>query len=401
MKVLWVSPKLPYPPESGDKLRQFNLIKRLSQTAEISLAAFVLKREEEQYASYMRRFCTRVQTFYSPNRSYARRFIAMSSRTLPYYVWRYNSQRALQYVRTELARFRPHILQIEHTYMSEYARSIPDQERPPSVLTKHNIDADLAYQSFRVAKSPISKMFWWLEWKKMALYEPKADRFMTALVVMSEQDRARLLQKESDLPSVKVVENGVDTSMLKPLAPINDDVVIFVGAFDYLPNQDAALWFCQRVLPILKDFRINAKVLLVGRNPSPSVTQLISEAVEVHADVPDVLPYYQRSAVAVVPLRAGSGSRLKILEAMALGRPVVSTEKGAEGLELEPGIDFLQAEAPRSFAAAIASLMRDRDLYLRIADRARRTVETKYDWNIAAQKMTQLYQQVSRESDHS
>ncbi len=400
MKVLWITPKLPYPPESGDKLRQLNLIKRLSQNTEISLVAFVIKREEEEYASYIRRYCTHVRIFYSPNRSYIRRFLGMATHLIPYYAWRYYSKRALEYIREELVRFSPDLMQIEHTYMAEYARALPDRVRPPGILTKHNIDADLAYQSWRLAGSSISKMFWWLEWKKMSRYEPKVDKSMSALIVMSNQDKLRLSQYELDLPLIKVVENGVDTSLLKPLSPNDDPVMIFVGAFDYLPNQDAALWFCNSILPIIRSFHVNAKVLLVGRNPSPAVTKLISEAVEVHADVPDVMPYYQRSAVAVVPLRAGSGSRLKILEAMALGRPVISTQKGAEGLDLEPGKDYLQAEEPASFAAAVASLMRDRGLYRIIADHARRTVETKYDWNIAAQKMTQLYQQVSREGKY-
>ncbi len=397
MRVLWISPKLPFPPESGDKLRQFNLIKRLSQETEISLVALVIKREEEEYTSYLGRYCSHVRTFCLPNRSYARRLLAMASHVVPYYVWRYHSRSAMEYVRNQLAQFRPHILQIEHTYMGEYVRAMPHDIRPPSVLTKHNLDADLAFQSYRLANSFIAKKFWWLEWKKMSHYESAVDRSMSAIVVMSQADKERLEAKESPLPPVEVVENGVDTALLRPLSPVHNPVVIFVGAFDYLPNQDAAMWLCNDILPLINKFHVNVKVLLVGRKPSLSVTRLMSGSVEVSADVPDVLPYYQRAAVAVAPLRAGSGSRLKILEAMALGRPVVSTQKGAEGLELQPGKDFLQADEPTTFAAAITSLIRDRNLYQTIADHARRTVETKYDWDIVAQKMTLLYQKVAHE----
>lgn len=397
MRVLWISPKLPFPLESGDKLRQFNLMKRLSQKVEISLIAFAIRREEEEYASYLRQYCSRVRIFYSPNRSRVRRFLAMSCHTVPYYVWRYYSKNAVAYIRQELARFHPDIVQIEHTYMAEYRRVLSREAAPPTILTKHNIDADLAYQSYRLANSSIGRIFWWLEWKKMSHYEPEADKSVSAIVVMSPQDKSRLLEKEKELPLVEIVENGVDTSLLKPLPPLHDPIVIFVGAFDYLPNQDAAVWFCKTILPIVKDFHTNAKLLLVGRNPSHVVTQLLSDAVEIYADVPDVLPYYERSALAVVPLRGGSGSRLKILEAMALGRPVVSTKKGAEGLQLTPGLDFLEADDPVAFAAAITSLIRDRNLYQRIAQHARKTVETKYDWDIAAQKMTLLYERVARE----
>ncbi len=394
MKVLWISPKLPYPPESGDKLRQFNLICKLSSKVEISLVAFTLTGQEEEWAGHMRQYCQNVKTFFFHELSQIQRIGSILTSCNPYYVTRYQNSEVSDYIQRELGSFRPDVIQIEHTYLAEYLRRIPSHLRCPSILTKHNIDADLALQNYRLADNIVKKAFWWLEWKKMAVYEPDADNLFSSVVVMSEIDRAEILGREKPPASVEVVENGVDTVNLKPLFPVYDPVILFVGALDYLPNQDAVFYICSEILPLMKKSFHNIKVLIVGRKPSSEIRALASDFVEIWSDVPSVEPFYRRASIAIVPLRAGSGSRLKILEAMSLGRPVVSTPKGAEGLELEPGKDFLLADDPPSFAESITNLLADKGLYEKISQRARKTVEQKYDWSEASKKMTHIYCQL-------
>jgi glycosyltransferase involved in cell wall biosynthesis len=391
MKVLWISPKLPYPPESGDKLRQFNLIRHLSSGVDISLIAFALAKEEEVQSKHMEQYCGKVRTFFSPNPSYVERIRSILTTGKPYYVSRYQDLAVAAYITDEIETFQPDLVQIEHTYMAEYLRKIPPDLERPSILTKHNIDADLALQNYRLADSSVRKVFWWLEWKKMALYEPYVDNLFSSVVVMSEVDKAEILRRKKPPPVVNVVENGVDTVKLQPFAPVYDPVMLFIGALDYLPNQDAANYLCREIFPLIKKSFQNAGILLVGRKPSPEILGLASEAVEVWGDVPEVEPFYRRASIAVVPLRAGSGSRLKILEAMALGRPVVSTTKGAEGLEIEAGKDFLAADDPAAFAESIKMLFNEPGLYQNISSHARKTVEEKYDWSEAARKMSAIY----------
>jgi len=391
MKVLWISPKLPYPPESGDKLRQFNLIRHLSSGVDISLIAFALTKEEEVQSKHMEQYCGKVRTFFSPNPSYVERIRSILTTGKPYYVSRYQDLAVAGYIRDEIETFQPDLVQIEHTYMAEYLRKIPPDLERPSILTKHNIDADLALQNYRLADSSVRKVFWWLEWKKMSLYEPYVDNLFSSVVVMSEFDKAEILRRKKPPSVVNVVENGVDTVKLQPLAPVYDPVMLFIGALDYLPNQDAANYLCRDIFPLIKKSFQNAGILLVGRKPSPEILGLASEAVEVWGDVPEVEPFYRRASIAVVPLRAGSGSRLKILEAMALGRPVVSTTKGAEGLEIEAGKDFLAADDPAAFAESIKMLFNEPGLYQNISSHARKTVEEKYDWSEAARKMSAIY----------
>ncbi|MEI8183367.1 MAG: glycosyltransferase [Desulfomonile sp.] len=394
MKVLWISPKLPYPPESGDKLRQFNLMRHLCSSVDISLVAFMLNQEEECHSENMRQYCRRVRTFYSPNPSYAKRLRSIVTTSTPYYVSRYQDFAATRHILDEVRTFQPDIVQIEHTYMADYLEKITPASRPPSVLTKHNIDADLAFQNYRLADGLVRKVFWWLEWKKMSVYEPYVDNLFSSLVVMSETDKAEILRRKQSPQCVDVVENGVDTVKFQPLPPVHDPVLLFIGALDYLPNQDAANYLCREIFPLLKKSFQSVKILLVGRKPSHEMLSLASEAIEVWGDVPEVEPYYRQASIAVVPLRAGSGSRLKILEAMALGRPVVSTRKGAEGLDIQAGKDFLAADDPAAFAASIAMLLNDPGLYRNVSLQARKTVEEKYDWSASARKMLAIYNKV-------
>ena len=399
MKVLWISPKLPYPPESGDKLRQFNLIRKLSSHVVISLVAFTLTREEEAQAEHMKQYCEKVKTFYFHEMSHLQRICSILITSNPYYVSRYQDLAVTKYICDEIEAFRPDLVQFEHTYLAEYLRKIPPHLERPSVLTKHNIDADLALQSYRLAKSAVKKAFWWLEWKKMSAYEPYVDNLFSSVVVMSEVDKAEILERKKPPSSVHVVENGVDTERLRPLAPAYEPIMLFIGALDYLPNQDAAIYISREILPLLKKSFQNAKILLVGRKPSSEILSLASDAVEVWGDVPQVEPFYERASVAIVPLRAGSGSRLKILEAMALGRPVVSTTKGSEGLEIEAGKDFIVADDPAVFAESIKRLLCDRGLYQDIVFHARKTVEQKYDWSEAARKMNRIYDRLYATGD--
>ncbi len=392
MKVLWISPKLPYPPESGDKLRQFNLIRELSSNIEISLIAFTLTRHEESLAGHMKRFCPRVKTFFFDEFSQLQRINAIVKSPDPYYVSRYQRADVNNYIRNELETFQPDLIQIEHTYLAEYLRRIPPHLKRPSILTKHNIDAHLALQSYKFADSLVKKVFWWLEWKKMAFYEPKADRLFSSVVVMSNTDKEAILNRKKPPAATHVVENGVDTRKLLPFAPSSKPVLLFIGALDYLPNQVASIYICREILPLLKNIFPEVRILIVGRKPSSEILKLGSESVEVHGDVPEVEPFYETSSIAIVPLKAGSGSRLKILEAMALGRPVVSTSKGAEGLEIEPGKDFMLADDPQTFVESIRDLLVHRELYEKIATGARQTVENKYDWSEAAKKMMRIYE---------
>jgi glycosyltransferase involved in cell wall biosynthesis len=164
----------------------------------------------------------------------------------------------------------------------------------------------------------------------------------------------------------------------------------------YPPCVDAALYFCNEIFPLIRQSNHAAEFWVVGRDPRPEVLELKDGSVHVTGRVDDVLPYYRQSSICVVPLRAGGGTRLKILEAMALGRPVVSTTIGCEGLDAADGEHLLIADTPAQFAEKTMSLFRDRQLYQRLSTNGRKLVETRYGWDQIAEKLTDVYEQMTR-----
>jgi glycosyltransferase involved in cell wall biosynthesis len=222
-------------------------------------------------------------------------------------------------------------------------------------------------------------------------WEPQyAERFDRCITV-SEDDK-KLLSTANPKLHVDVISNGVDTRLLNPLPPRNNQpTLLFIGTMNYKPCIDGMLFFYREVLPELKKKLPGIQLWIVGANPTPDVLALQGEGVFVTGRVKDIIPYYAKSSISIVPLRAGGGTRLKVLEAMALGRPVVSTTIGSEGIDADDGKHLLIADDPEQFAEQIYALMSDRDLYQRIATNARELVVSKYDWDVLTHKLEQIY----------
>jgi glycosyltransferase involved in cell wall biosynthesis len=193
-----------------------------------------------------------------------------------------------------------------------------------------------------------------------------------------------------------VVTNGVDTEELRPLAPASEPYLIFTGTMDFRPNVDAARWFCRNVLPLVRQQTPDTHFYIVGQRPTTEVAALGQQpGVTVTGAVPDVLPYWNRAALCLVPMRMGGGVRLKVLEAMALGRPVVSTAIGCEGIDIIPGHHCAIADDPREFARQIVELLSDRARCQAMAARARELVVERYDWRHLVPRLERFYHELT------
>jgi glycosyltransferase involved in cell wall biosynthesis len=199
---------------------------------------------------------------------------------------------------------------------------------------------------------------------------------------------------------ISVIENGVDVVQYAPL-PKNSEKkdLLFLGGLGYEPNSDAVLHFCSRILPLIRKEIPQCRFFIVGKNPSQDLRNLADgESVSVTGYVDDPVPYYQRCDILVVPLRAGGGSRLKILESMALGRPVVSTSIGCEGLEVRNDQHLLIADPPQEFARQCVRLLTDNSLYDRMALQGRKLVEQKYSWDRISNNLQEVYSRLEEKT---
>jgi polysaccharide biosynthesis protein PslH len=254
-------------------------------------------------------------------------------------------------------------------------------------------------RSWRQSSSPLRRLYNRLEAAKLKRDELAACRRASAVLTTSDVDRATLAPEVAGVP-IRVVPNGVDTSYFMPTGPggagepVDPACVLFTGAIDYHPNTDGVRYFHAEILPRIHTAAPEAVFTVVGKDPPAHIRALGGPRVVVTGAVPDVRPWMRRGAVAVVPLRVGGGTRLKILEAMASGRAVVSTTIGCEGIEVTPGENILVADTPADFADAVVRCLRDPGLRARLGRRGRALVERRYRWEAIGEALSDFYREL-------
>ncbi len=392
MKVLFVSRWYPYPPNNGARIRVYNLIRHLASQHEIDLISFTTEPVDQRKLDGMRTYCRKVWfADYEPERN------GPMSKALGYFSSRPRS--------------------VVSSYHKELQRQIDDAERKGGYDLLISSQIDMAAYTQRWQASP--KIFEELElttlyersmegqsaperlrnqltWWKLTRYLPGVMKDFQGCTVVSEQERMRALGVMPDACPVEVIPNGVDVdSYREDYGQREADTLVYSGALTYSANMDAMQYFLRDVFPVIKKRRPNARLLITGSTKAVDLSRLpIVEGVEFTGYVEDIRPVIARSQASIVPLRIGGGTRLKILEALALGTPVVSTSKGAEGLDLTPGQDFIAADTPQAFAAAILDLLESPSLTERLSCQGRQTVESRYDWKLIGKQMDTFLQQV-------
>lgn len=261
------------------------------------------------------------------------------------------------------------------------------------IANTHNVE----YVNFRrmsdIVQSPLRKWFYHREYKKMHREEIRYLENYDAVFSTSEPDRLTFRKDIPDVPNY-VIPNGVDTSYFRPSPWYKTDpnAMVFTGAMGYVPNNDGMLYFLDEIFPRVRAQIPAAKIYIVGNRPSDELRQRASEHIIVTGFVDDVRPFVWRSRLFVVPLRMGSGTRLKVIEALAMKKPVVSTSVGCEGIDIEHGKSILMADEPDAFAESIIRLMREEDLREELMRNGYKLIKDKYDWTVIGDKMLEVYE---------
>jgi glycosyltransferase involved in cell wall biosynthesis len=400
MRILLVTFGLPYPPDSGVRIRDFHLLRELSRHAEVSLLS-LLTVEPGDGAGRLRAWCRTVETIPMTRRSPVRHladFLHGRRLRLPLATHPFYFPEAAALIRRLVAARPPDIVQIEHSFLSCYRPAVPEGGPWRTVLSLHNIGSRQYARISKLDWGPADRLSFFLKARLMRGWEARmAARFDHTIVVSAEE--AGLLTAQNPGLPISIVENGVDCELIQPLGePGGGNHLLFVGVMNYPPNRDAMLYFCRSVLPLVLRQVPGVRLTIAGHAPPPEVQRLASPCVRVTGPVRDVMAFYRDVAVSIAPLRAGGGTRLKILEAMAAGRPVVSTSIGCEGLEVTPDRHLLLADTPETFAAATVRLLREPALRASLAANARRHVLERYDWRVIGRRLAGVYEDLLRGS---
>jgi glycosyltransferase involved in cell wall biosynthesis len=382
MRILWVKAGKLLPPDTGGKLRSYHLLKELARSHAVVVYTYYEGAHDQEYEAEVAATFPGAITRRTPGGSFpglALRYARHLFHPIPFSVFRYTWSNIERELRSLLATGEFDVAVCDFLAPS---LNFPSASPTPLVLFQHNVESLLWRRRAANEARPLWRRLYALEAARMHAYEARALRRFERVVAVSPVDRAEFEAMAPGI-AVDVVPTGVDVRTFERATRSKEaqgrNTVLFVGSMDWQPNVDGVLWFCREIWPLVLQQHPRSYFRIVGRRPGKRVRALTSENVEIVGDVESVVPYLHEAAVVVVPLRAGGGTRLKILEAFAAGCAVVSTKVGAEGLPVVDGGDILLRDAPAEFARAVVELLEDSDQRQRLAAAARAKAK-QFDW---------------------
>lgn len=393
MKILMITPYLPYPLVSGGQIRSYNLIKNLAQHHQITLISFIRDQQELEYLPELDRYCSKVITFKRTNTAWHVRNILHAGFSMyPFVVSLYYYPSLRRMIQQELTEQTYDLIHAETFYVMP---NIPCPAPAPILLVEQVIEY-LVYQQYtnrlsgwkRVLRPLLS-----LDVAKIKRWEKYYWNYADGLAAMSEDDKAFMHSIVPDL-QIDVIANGVDIDFFTDYQPIKHQrpTILFVGNFKWLPNREAVKYLVEQVWPLIIKQLPQAKLLIVGRYPTKEIAHYgQTKGVEVLGEIDDIRQAFYQSDVLLAPILNGRGTKYKILESMATRTPVVGTKLAVEGLDVRHGYHALIAESADQLAANTVKLVKQPDYARQMADHAFDLVSHNYSWQNISEELNQVY----------
>ena len=394
MKILMITPYLPYPLFSGGQIRTYNLLKNLAPKYQITLASFIRDESEQKYQKELAPFCQKIILF-KRRRAFSPVNVILAGITpYPFLVSIYFDPFVKNRLKKELIEGKYDLIHAETFYVMP---NIPDTKIP--IFLVEQVIEYLVYQRF-VEGLPLwaipAKPFLLLDVAKIKWWEKYFWKKARRLAAMSEEDRSFIKSHQPNL-KVDVIANGVDVDYFAKTKRQNPEkpTVLFVGQFKWLPNRDATQFLARDIWPTIKETIPDARLLIVGRNPPQEILNLKSQDIRIDGQVEDIRDAYAQASVLVAPIRNGRGTKYKILEAMATKTPIVGTKLAMEGINIENGKQALIAETAERLAQKTIKILKDPVLGSRLAKNAYDLVKSQYNWPKISAELDQVYQEVA------
>lgn len=395
MRILFLSTRSPYPLISGHSLRTYHMVKGAAQRHRVTLVTFIQLEVEgkEENVEHLRGFCEDVFQFKIPMDMSRMNLAASVLRNLlspaPLVAQKYNVDAMRKRIRETIGRNRFDLVHVDLLPLSVYTNEFKGL---PKLLTNHNVESLRLKRWFQTESNPARKFYLGIQWLKLRRFELSALNSFDCCVVVSEQDK-RILEEMGARKGLFVVPNGTDTSFFSPSSePAKEKSILWLGHMDVHTNRDAVLHFWNEIFPLLRRREPSMEMTFVGTSPPQEIADAArgDSLVKVTGFVDDIRPYVRQAAVVVVPIRIGSGTRIKILDAMAMGKAVVSTSVGCEGLNTTNRRDIMIADDPCSFADSVIELLNNEGIRKQMEKEARQFAEA-YDWRRMVEKQEAIY----------
>ena len=400
VNILWLSHFVPYPPKGGCFQRSYNLLKEASRENDVYLIALKNKAsthplsEMEMAKTELGKFCRQVHLIDISSRisGLSLYILAMKSllQGIPLSVSMFRFVELRRCIRQVSDGVRFDVVHYDTISLAEYFNDVGDV---PKVLNHHGVESFMMRRRIVNEPNPLKKLYFLIESRRLRRYEEEYCVKFHLNLAVSELDKS-ILKQIAPSARFEVVENGVD---IRYFSARNDygskDSLIFAGRLDQYSNRDAILHFCTNVWPLVRDANPGMRLTIIGSGAPPNLAEIArnDSRIELLGYVDDVRPYFARAMAVVCPIRDGGGTRLKILDAMAMGMPIVSTTIGCEGIDVLPGTDLLFADSPGEFTEKIREVYANDTLRAGLGARARAKAVEIYSWDIIGKKLNASY----------
>jgi glycosyltransferase involved in cell wall biosynthesis len=403
MRILLLTPTFPYPLDNGNRILEFNTIKQLSQSHRIFLLSLI-QEGQEQYLAQLKEYGTEIETVPVPGMSlwgkdanYSKLGLVKSLfHPIPYNIARWYSLEMEKKLKRILSRNTIDLVQIETLHMAPYARFC---QSIPVILRQHNVESKMMERYYQNASDVLERIYAYFQWRKLLRYERKMCLDTDLVITLSRIDENAVKALSSEIRT-EVLPIGVDEEYFNPKNEVRKiDQILYLGNLGFPPVRENVLYFLNEIWPIIKRSRPDTKFLILGSRPR-NKNRIIRKFPDVIflGEVADIRPYMESSCLTVVPHRIASGVRFKILEAMAMKLPVVSTSIGCEGLEVKDGEHLFIADGVESFARKVISLLNNEKVRTDLTEKACSWVRKKYTWEIADHHLNRIYKKLLRAS---
>lgn len=396
MKILMLTPYLPYPLLSGGQIRTYNLLKNLSKHHQITLFALIKDKTETEYIKDLEPFCSKIKVFKRTKNPWAIRNVLLAGFTpYPFLVTRNLPSNMRSKIKKEIAQSNYDLIHAETFYMMP---NIPST-KIPVLLVEQTIEY-LGYDYYaKKTKNALLRALLHIDVAKIRYWEKHFWLKAKHLVTMSEDDKKFIGSEIGDRVPIDVVANGVDVdsfSEVKRNLP-KHPTILFVGTFKWLPNIDAVTFLVEKVWSGIKSQVKDAKLWIVGHSPTDKVKKYGQlKDITVSDNVKDIRDAYSQAHVLLAPIRSGKGTRYKVLESMATGTPVVTTPLGAEGLSITHGTHALIGESEQELTDLTIKLLNDELLQMRLSKEGKKLVTDQYGWESISESLDRLYRQIGQ-----
>lgn len=397
LKILFLSQRFLFPMDTGGKIRTGKILEQLKHRASLTVISNVESPKDDQYLPEMQRLCDKfIPVPWKEMERYTLKFylklLVQSFSRYPINVLNDYSTDLEKAVLNELKNEQYDLAICDFLQSTLNFRNV--DSGIPTLLFQHNVEADITRRHLERAENIVEKIFWGLQHRRMLRHEGEMCRKFDGTVAVSATDKQRMEEYYS-ATRVFDIPTGVDTDFFQPNPEIEEkQQLVFTGSMDWLPNEDAMIYFIESVLPLIQKEAPQTSLVIVGRKPTPAIQKLIEGRSDITLTgwVEDTRPYIAESAVFIVPIRIGGGTRMKIYEALAMGKAMVSTSVGAEGLPLEHGKHIFFADTEQDFARHTLQLLRDGELRRKMGTTARDYVYRNFRW----ERVAEVFEEICR-----